>query len=607
MGKARSSKGMQLKFGTITCGRCGGERLLARTCPDCGERPKVHEVQYELQRRERVVADFRSRREVPDHAIAPDTGSLDTDFGRSLNGVLRALSDASRSSRTADALVAAFGDMDQLVASWGNQLPRPQRNRGKTIGRALGTFAQGVELFVDALSAPDIHAAQEIAQRGNQLIREAEDVLEEIGELNAAEETFASGSPVESLNRIGREARLSVGWESTVAELDANLSSGVSWDAALPGMGLQSRTILLMAQSLFDLEEFVAVIGVADKATTAGSFALAESDEWQRAHARAAAYLAGGAMTMHHAITADGSSELEVAHSAASAVTTWRDGVLRHTLATLLASSIDEYNHLVGKSGGHVAKKAASAHPDLLLNENLAPALRNAGGHAGVDLAEDGLRIGDEKFTIDNFLDRVLAYFETTMATFVGVTLAMTRLGADLSNDAYLAPRDRHAAVALFLGTYDLDCVAVHVESDALTIQASGPEPDWMTLAAALSAIFPDSVERAQIRLSTGHGERTFTTSFERFRQYADGIGELPAEQAALHFSAIAAASRLDSASPWPQEDWNRVVQAVTRRSDGLDLRAWVKAVRKLRDFGVEAGQPHVVTQCESALAELRR
>lgn len=559
MGQGRRGKEILLKFGTITCGRCGGERLLARTCPDCGERPKAHEVQYELQRREHVVAEFRSQRRAPDHAVDPDAESLAADFDSSLNRVLRALSDTSRSGRTADVLVAAFGEMDQLVLNWSNPLPRPRLNRGKVIGRALRTFSEGIELFVDALCAPDFHAAQKLELRGNQLIDEATLVLDEIAELDTAEQAFASGSLLESMNRIGRDARVSVGWESSVTELDAALSAGVGWDAAVPGMGLQSQTILLLAQHLFDLEAFTEVVGVADYATTMGGHTLVESGDWQRGHARAAAYLASGAMSMHFAISSDGSSDLEAAQSAVTAVATWRDGVLRHALASMLASSMDEYDRLAGKSGGHAIKKAALVYPGLLLNEHLTGALRNAGGHAGLDLTDDGIRIGDEEFSSDEFVDRVLAYLETTMATFVGVTLAMTRLGADLSCDAYLAPRDRHAAVALFLGAFNLTCNSVQVDGVALTIRVSGPEPDWMTLSAALSAMFPASVKHVEIRLFTDLEERTFTASFKRVREYADGLGQLPAERAALNLSAIVATSRLDGSSPWTDGDWDEL------------------------------------------------
>lgn len=544
---------------------------------------------------------------MPDHNFNPDAHSLTTDFNETLNRVLRSLSKASTSGRTADALVAAFGDMDQLVATWSNPLPRPQRNRGKVIGRALHEFSAGMESFIDALCAPDMHVAQRHERRGNELISEATTVLAELAELDAAEEAFASGSLLEGMNRIGREARTSVGWESSITELDAALSAGVGWDAAIPGMGLHSQTIRLLAQNLFDLETFTDVVGVADRVTTMRGHALGDSGAWRRAHARAAAYLASGAISMQVVISSHGSSDLEAAQSAVAAVATWRDGVLRHTLATMLASSMDEYEGLISKSGGHAAKRAASDYPGLLLNENLTPALRNAGGHAGLDLGAGGIRVGDEELSADEFVDKVLAYLETTTATFVGVTLAMTRLGVDLSYDEYLAPRDRDASVALFLGAFRLTCDSVQVEDDALLLQVRGPEPDWMALSGGLSAMFPASVEHAEICLSADPGKRTFTTSFKRVRQYSDGIAQLPAERAALNIGAMVAASSLDGASPWSDEDWNRIVRAVTRRDEGTDLRAWVRDVRALRDIGREADQGDVVASCERALAELRQ
>lgn len=607
MGQRRRGQEMRLKFDTITCGGCKGRRLLARTCTDCGERPKAQEIQYDLQRRERMVAEFRTARKVPDHTIKPVLSSLTGDLDELMGQVLGALSSTSRSGRTSEPLVDAFGEMDQFVASWANLLPRPHRNRGKVIGLSLSELAEGLELFLDALCAPDVQEAKGLERQGNKKIEQAGVTLDGIAELDVAEAAFTSGSLLGDMNRIGREARNSVGWKTSIAELDAALSADSGWDATTPGMGLQSRTILVLAQNLFDLQAFTKVVQVADDLTTRCSHDLAASSEWMRAHARAAAYLASGAMSVHHTLSSRGSSDLEAAQSMVTAVATWRDGVLRHSLATMLASSIAEYDRLVSKSGGHAVQRAASAYPGLLLDENLTPSLRNAGGHAGLDLTRAGVRIGDDEFSFDDFFDRVLAYLETTLATFVGVTLAMTRLGADLTCDAYLAPRDRDAAVALFLGVLNLTCDSVEVDGEALRLQVGGAEPDWMVLSAALSAMFPASVERAEILLSTDLGKRAFTTSLERIRQFADGIAELPTERAAIHLSAVVSASRLDGASPWPEESWERAVQAVIHRNEGTDLRTWVKNVRELRDFGREADQHAVVVSCETALAELRR
>src|SRR5690625_405250 len=133
MARQKRKDGLLLKFGTISCTRCNGVRLLARECHDCGAKPKHHEVQHDLQRRERIVVEFREKRQPSDRDISPVLDSLPSELDRAIKHVLRALADSSRTDRTADSLVAAFALLDQLVANWQNQLPRPERNRGKII------------------------------------------------------------------------------------------------------------------------------------------------------------------------------------------------------------------------------------------------------------------------------------------------------------------------------------------------------------------------------------------------------------------------------------------------------------------------------------------
>lgn len=607
MGSRKRNKGLQLKFGTITCERCGGERLLARECPECGAGPKPQEVQYDLQRRERVVAEFRSRRKSPNRTVFPDVDHLGVDFDIILRRVQRSLADVSRADRTADSLLSSFERLDQLVASWNNPLLRPGRNRGRIIGDALEMFREGIEMFVDALVATDLHAAQDFARRGNLKIAEAGTILDRTGELDAAEESLSGLSVIESLNRVGRAARQGAHDRFSVTELDGKLASGVGWEVGAAGLGLQAHTIQLMALSSFDVEMFTRIVTISDVAASAGGEELAASDDWKRGHARAAAFLGSAMASVDQAIAADDGNDLEVAHRLVQAVATWRDGVLKHSLATLLASSVGEYQKLASMKGGEVIRRATAAHPGLLLDENLTQALRNAGGHADIDVNQDAVMIGKDSFTFDEFVDRILAYLETTVATFVGTTTALVRHGADFTYSEYLAPRDRDAAVALFLGMYGLTCDAVEVRGESLTIHATGPDPDWMALGAALSAMFPESISVASIILLTEAGDRRFSTSLDRYRKYAGGLASLEVEEAALGFSAIVAASRLDGGSPWVDEDWGRVVKAVTARNEEVDLRAWVKNVRQLRGYGREAEQVRVVSACEGALAALRR
>lgn len=607
MGYRNRSRGIRLKFGTITCTRCGGERLLARECPECAAKPKPQEVQYDLQRRERVVTEFHNRRIAPDTRVAPDAELSEANFDRILGRVTRALAGASRADRTADPLVTSFEGLDQLVASWQTPLPRPGRNRGRIIGDALGMFGEGVEMFVDALVATDMHAAQDIERRGNLKIAEAEAILDRTRELDTAEDSLSGLSTMESLSRVGRAARQGAGDGLSVVELDEKLASDVGWEVGAAGLGLQAHTIHLLALSSFDVETGTQVVTTSDAAASTNGGELAMSDDWKRGHARAAAFLGSAMASVGQAIAAEGGNDLEVAHRLVQAVATWRDGVLKHSLATLLATSAEEYRKLTSMNGGEVIRRATAAHPSLLLDENLTPALRNAGGHADIDVNQNDVRIGEKAFSFDGFVDRILAYLETTVATFIGTTTALVRHGADFARNDYLAPRDRDAAIALFPGMYGLTCDAVDVRGESLTIPATGPEPDWMALAAALSAMFPESISAGSIRLTTEVEKRRFSTSLDRYRVYADGLASLEVEETALGISAIVSASRLDGRSPWDDEDWDRVVKVVTARNEEGDLRAWVKNVRELIRYGREAEQARVVSACKDALAGLRR
>ncbi|WP_250506434.1 hypothetical protein [Bowdeniella massiliensis] len=471
----------------------------------------------------------------------------------------------------------------------------------------LRKFAEGADLFVEALRAPDILSAQELERQGNKILDEAATILVEINRINQADEAFSEESPSEALNAIGQSARQLAGYGHSLKELDQALRVETGWESASESMGFQAHIIHSVALTSFDLESFAQIMSASDVAVGIGGKKFAQSEEWKRRHARAAAFLSSAAASAHQGVLVEGCSDFEVAHRAVEAVATFRDGVMKHTLATILSNSTDEYLRLNYKNGGAVIGKAASAHPKLLLDENLTPALRNAGAHADIDLSEHGLKFDGNDFSIDHFIDRFLAYLETAIATFMGVTLAMARLGVDFDYSHCLAPRDRDAAVALFLGVFDLQCDSVDVSDEYVTIHASGPEPDWMTLAAGLSAMFLSSINLGRICVTTQSREYVFVTSLDRFRIYTKCIRSLDAKQSILRLTAITAASSLDGVSPWPREEWDRVARAILAREESEDLRDWVRNTRELRGYAREAGLADVASACEDALAALRR
>ncbi|MFJ2620678.1 hypothetical protein [Glutamicibacter sp. NPDC087344] len=607
MGKRKQERGLKLSFGLITCEKCKGERLLARNCDDCGARPKSHEVQFDLQRRVRIVADFKRGRKEPSPRESVDFEDVEVETGRAIDAVLRALAAASRGARTADALVKAFGLLDQLAVDWNVPQPRPSRNRGRVVGQCMSLFVKGLEQFVEAIVAPDMHSARNCERRGNTLFKEAESVQDRLRELDRAEELFAEDDASESLNIIGIEARKTAGLKLSLVELDAKLASGVGWDVASSGMGIQSHVLHLAALNCFDLEHFTSVLSESDKAVGRKGSTLSESDDWRKAHARAGAFLSSALASMHHVIESTGSNEFEVVHRSVESVSTWRDGVLRHALATLLSESIEEYKSLVSKNAGAAIKRAAIELPQLQLNENLSPEIRNAGAHAGFDLADGGVLIDDTWFSSNEFLDKVLAYLETTVATFAGVTSAMTRMGADLTYSEYLTPRDRDSAIALFLGVYGLDLESSAIKGDAIEICATGPSPDWMVFAAALSAVLPDSVTDLVFRISNQSGYQLFETSLAVIREKSNGLSALDTKQAALRMASMISASFLNGSSPWTAEFWAKIANHFTGTADEENLIDWVKDVRELRESARRAHQWSVVDNCNLELSVVRK
>ena len=121
-------------------------------------RPQPHEIQPDLDRRRRVVTEFRSA--TPVHQQVPDDfdEALD-EISDVLDDAMRALARLSRSGNSAHDLVRSFGLLDSYVAKWTQLQPRPLRNKARTLGRSLVQLRAGLDDAVEALGAHDARSA----------------------------------------------------------------------------------------------------------------------------------------------------------------------------------------------------------------------------------------------------------------------------------------------------------------------------------------------------------------------------------------------------------------------------------------------------------------
>lgn len=193
MRRRRDNKALALRFSVTTCSRCSAERLRARACDECGARPEAHEVQIDLQRRERLIRAFRDRRLAPESGNRLDPSTLNERFSHAHTQAVRALSSAAMGGEDPATMVNAFAVLDQLVADAQRLWPRPGTNRGRHLASSLGLFAEGMELRIDAIVAPTIHAVQDLDRRANAKIDEASRHLDRLTELDQAESELGEG------------------------------------------------------------------------------------------------------------------------------------------------------------------------------------------------------------------------------------------------------------------------------------------------------------------------------------------------------------------------------------------------------------------------------
>jgi hypothetical protein len=113
---SRMPRGITLKFATISCDRCGGVRLMSQPCPECGQQPRPHGTQPDLERRRRLLAEFKIA--PPVNPVVLDTSFEDTiaEVPALIKNVTKALARGALTSRWATELTVAFAELDSRVS-----------------------------------------------------------------------------------------------------------------------------------------------------------------------------------------------------------------------------------------------------------------------------------------------------------------------------------------------------------------------------------------------------------------------------------------------------------------------------------------------------------
>lgn len=575
-------------------------------------RPKPHEIQPDLERRRRLVTEFRSA--TPVHHQVPD------DFDEALNeipdvldGAMRTLARVSRSGNSAHDLIRSFGLLDSYVAKWTRLQPRPLRNKARTLGRSLVQLRAGLDDAVEALRAPTMHEAQRLEGTGQALTAAAEESWSVLREILEYEELGAL-PPAEYFNSLGARAREATG-SSSLEDLDRHLKVLYGREPAgdTSGLGLQLHMLRVVIITLLDSESCMAVAHTTEKLLSDGGWtsAVLASDAWHKEHGRVTALLSASLFALRNL---DRATDLEAVKYSLDLVVTCRDGIIRHALATLRASAVQDYTKLVRKSAGSLIKTCSEAYPALKLNENLSPTLRNAGAHSDYDYDADSCRVvvglggaAQVMLTEDEFINDVLAYLEQGVALLLGLTGALDRAGVEASISPYLSERDRMAAIEVMVGAMGVETSGLDLTPEGLTFVGKGDVATFMTIAAGVTAIVADDVSQ-MVGTYRGNDEKAVEcrAELDAYRRFQARTA-VSIQDTIMNCAEVVSATSIGGASPWSLDEWSGAGLKLIERLPTDTLGSIVRRIRAFQKLALAGGAEEVASTCGLILTELRR
>jgi hypothetical protein len=590
-----------LSFQTIECDGCKAWRPRAAQCPDCGAAPQPWEVQIDVARRARIVDECLRAERTRDVATTDWWESL-TATPRILRRINKSLQLAATLRAGSDQVLYAFAELDSQINSWRARRPRPHTNQGRILHRALISLRDGYEIFLRSLAAPEPAEAQRLERAGQALLDQATVIINELETLDVAQTNLEL--PInEYYAYIARETRIADGLPAEVTALDALIQTN-SPEAA----DIASHAIRQMMISLLDLEQGLAVAH-ATTSLLSDDAGLYVHPAWLREHSRTTSILSASAYAL--ASTGDDSNEFETARLLLEMVKDSREGIIRHALASVLASDPDDYVKLLRSSTGSVIKKASATHPELRLDKNLDPTLRHAVAHSDFDW-EDGHFVthpNGTKIRIDEatFLDGCLAYLETAASLLLGIHHHALNLGHRIDADSHLSKRDRASGLTMALSYLGFGDVHVQLERVTTIVKATGDLERFVMLAGCVATLAPESHTSLKLEISDRDGVvHSCATNLGVVRQFPlTAAGD--DQELVTRAAELMSITRVDGLSPWAEDDWLGAGVAVSARREREPLVQAIRRVRRVKALATEAGIPTGNESWNLLLANLRQ
>lgn len=476
----------------------------------------------------------------------------------------------------------------------------------------LGQDGPGIEAFVDALGAPTMLAAQDLAKKCQTLLNEGQQILTELNENNRFDwitENFpASGI----MSELGADAAALIGDHSKgLSGIDSKLQKIYGRSEPMgAGTGMQFHMARYLAVTLLDAKQCQSISSEMESALLAGTNtkSLFSTNTWQDEHARVTALLSAS-MHMVSQLAENDATDLEAVNAWMDVVIKCRDGLIRHGLATIAADSEAHYKKLVRIGTGSLIKDAAVKYPSLGLNEGLSPILRNAAAHLDYDITGDGITttVGERPLflTTEEFVDQVLAYLEVAVGLAFGLSATLSALEVEVDLPKHIARRDRDNIIGYLLGASGLDGVSLSYNLSTLHIEAQGSLANWMSTLASISGIIDPKIEHTVAHIADSLGVMQYRATLAPYREFFE-IDNPLFEDRTLALVAAAAETTLNGRSIWSESDWSNAAAAILidRPEDTPTSR--IQRIKHFLQYLPETQFPKVVTLCGELLTAIR-
>lgn len=611
MSKPKRRMDMRLSFKLLRCDRCSGDRLAMQPCPECGARPQAHETQPKVEHRARIVQEFHEKR----HPGVLGVAHLDT-YGREIkdatNGVISALAVASRDDTTAKRILSAFRVIDGLNATWNQPLPRPNRNRGRTIGRSLSSVVHGLEYFVEALGAPTMLVAQTLQKDGQKLLDEGHRIFSELDEIDRFDELTEKLPVTQIMSALGTDAVSLVGEHGKgLSDMDARLQKLYGRSESIgAGIGLQLHMARYLATTILDAEQCHRIASEMEAILLArpSTRSLCETTSWQNEHGRVTALLSASTHMAGQSAEND-ATDLESVNAWMDIVIKCRDGLIRHGLATIGADTEEQYKKCIRMSAGNLIKSAADKYPLLGLNDGLSPILRNAAAHLDYDVTDAGFSTSVQGtplyLTAEEFADQVLAYLEVAIGLVFGLNTAVASLGLEIDLPRHMAKRDRDSIVGFLLGASGLKEIEISYAASTLQIEAKGSTINWLSALASVFGIIEPRIELATARIQNPQGDMHYQTALSPYREFFEESSEEFSDRS-LALAGVAAGTTVNGRSIWSEAEWINAAAAILIARPDDTTTSRVQRIKRFLQYVPAVQFPELAAQCKDLLAAVR-